>query len=266
MIKPWLNWNRVFSVTRSTLTYQVLWIVDACSSGIAGVDNEVELMGASAWGTPAPSDPSISFTRFLIDALKAQNYKPISAARLTSWMIYQSPRVFSGAQPVLLPAKDEDEPSAVLHYVSPFPPEPRLSQPHRYARVMITVVVNTPSTIPNKQQWSNWLKTNIPPEIGTIDIAAKWQSFSVTVLIEMPYEIWISLVDRFAYNFVSYIRGSVDFGASSSEQLVPRPSGIENIPFGARGPAVGGHSAAGPSNVGSSGRGKEFRGGRGRAA
>ena len=249
MIPPFLNFNRVFSAVRNTLSCQVLWIVDACCSGIAGIDNEVELIGASSWSDSAAASRSLSFTRFLIDALKMHNGSPVSAVELMSYMIYDSGQtIMRASQPILRPAKSGDEHSVIFHCISPFPPESPKHKPGKWARVIVSVTVNRSDTVPDRRQFERWLTTHVPPGLRDMQITIGWETTSTTILVEMPYEVWVYLPDRLAYNFVSYVKRQLDFG--STHDLAPRTTGKENVAFGAR-PSPG----AGPSGSGKQGGG-----------
>lgn len=77
--------------------------------------------------------------------------------------------------------------------------------------------------MPNATEWARWLKTNLPPYVGEMQITAKWKTGSALVVFVLPIEIWLGLPERDAYSFIEY-HGGWDAATARREQaalLVP---------------------------------------------
>ncbi|KAK2590430.1 hypothetical protein QQS21_011891 [Conoideocrella luteorostrata] len=206
--KPYIHWDQLQFLNPTFSPYPSdhrLLVLDCCSSGLAGLNQNIEVLSASAWESTAPSSPQASFTRALIDALKATKGAPISTVQLVANLHTRESVRLGRSMPICM--GNRYAPPAIIHRIetTPPPPSPRVAPaalPH--AHVMISVTVKKENSIPNLAQWAEWLKTNLPSYIGEIEIVAQWKTGSATVIIILPIEIWLALPDNRAYSFVGY--------------------------------------------------------------
>ena len=190
---PNITWEKFSYVWQSDHANQALCLLDSCDSGLAGLKDKVELLGASGWGAVASADPSKSFTRMLVDCLQAHGGKEVTAAQIISWITYKCQLALRTAQPIHRRAEDENEPSAIFHKIVPVgSPQPREAAGGDRAQILMKITLQDASTIPNARQWKNWLIQNIPPNIKSIEIRDAWQTASVAVQVVIPFEIWCS--------------------------------------------------------------------------
>ena len=206
---PWLPWKGVITknLPGPTSNNHRLVIMDCCAAGLANLDEgDIEVLGASAWESEAAATPQSSFTRAIIDELKSINGMSITITQLVSALHSQRTVMNGASTPVHKRASADLEP-AVIHRIEKTPsPLRQVSAVPRFSHVLITVKVAKENSVPDVKQWANWLKTNLPPYVGEIDITAKWKTGSALVVVVMPIELWLDLPARPGYGFMEYHR------------------------------------------------------------
>ncbi|PHH72062.1 hypothetical protein CDD80_4808 [Ophiocordyceps camponoti-rufipedis] len=184
-----------------------LVILDCCAAGLAHLEQtEVEVLGASAWESQSSASPDASFTNALIGAIEGAQGDPITTTRLMAKMLSMESVRQGMSMPVHKLAAEKRSP-ALIHRIQRSPsPAAALAEspPPKHAHVVITVKVAKSDTVPVARDWAEWLTTNLPPYVGHIDIRANWTTGSSTVLVVLPYEIWLALPDKRAYQFLCY--------------------------------------------------------------
>ncbi|MCJ1444696.1 MAG: hypothetical protein MMC23_005198 [Stictis urceolatum] len=96
--------------------------------------------------------------------------------------------------------------------------------------------------LPNTDEWSTWLDTNMPSDLRAISIDTLWRARPTILVVTMPVELWRLLPRRPAYFFIAHVRG---LGAQLQEPT------LEDVPSSSR-PGVGKDSP--------SGQGRRFEG------
>ena len=82
---PCIQWDKVVATKAQPLpeNNHQLVIMDCCAAGLANPDqDDVEVIGASAWESPAAASTQTSFTRALIDEVRAVQGTSISTTQL----------------------------------------------------------------------------------------------------------------------------------------------------------------------------------------
>ena len=198
----------------------VLYIFDACFAASAAIYDGPEVLAAVSWGDVAAANLRTSFTRMLIDKLKA-----LKGASQTVALIYSS--IHQGAisnklerGPVHIPKKGKESIVLAKIYGSkqrkPESFTERQSRiedndPSEY-RVLISVNLQDDIHTPNVDQWENWLTANIPSHIlsSNITIEAHFQGSSSLLLVTLPIEVWTMLpADEEAYGFISFVNSNI---------------------------------------------------------
>ena len=144
--------------------------MDCCNLGRAGLGDGVELLGASTYDAQIAGCVRSCFTRSLLNALDKNEGASVSMAQLLSIML-QDDEVLKHAQLIHHPPFDEDKPdqkSAVFHSMIKAPSSSPADSER--AKVVLTVCLSKPNTLPDRNAWTAWLKSNIPPGIASIDI------------------------------------------------------------------------------------------------
>lgn len=239
MVPPFFSWDDVFRHRGAVPLelHQTLCIFDSCTAGLASLNSEVELLGASAWHVSASALTNLSYTRFLIDAIKAQEGAPITASQLTSHMTYKDQRILETAQPILRRAYNKHEASALFHRIGEEIQAPTTTPTDsERAKVSIIATIANVERPLNVNAWSRWLSSDLPLNIASIEVQTAWPSSSMSLLVVLPQELWFYLPSHPAYIYVGPVKGGF---LSNEAVLAPRPSGTENIPFAARRPVAG---------------------------
>ncbi|KAF4505467.1 hypothetical protein G6O67_007413 [Ophiocordyceps sinensis] len=226
---PYLEWAKIRALTSSVAVEkndQRLVILDCCVAGLAHLDHDdFEVLCASSWESVAAGSAQASFTRAIIDELKALNGGAITTTQLIS-RLHSHRSVRKGvSMPVHKRALDDDRPPALIHRIekTPAPTSAQVTAVKRHSHVLIAVKVAKENTVPNATEWARWLKTNLPPYVGEMQITAKWKTGSALVVFVLPIEIWLGLPERDAYSFIEY-HGGWDAATARREQaalLVP---------------------------------------------
>lgn len=224
----------------------VLYIFDTCFAATAAVYDWPEVLAATSWGDIAGAQLDTSFTRMLIDELKSLNGAPCSIAHVYS-SIHRNATVNKIERgPVHIAKKGKD--SIIL---APFRgPKRRKLEPSEARRqridilqasenrVLISIHLQDNITVPDLEQWKNWLTTNIPSRILSSDITieAVFEGASSIALITLPLEVWTMLpADEEAYNFISFVKSKnilqkLAPPAGSPLAIRPAAHGRENTP------------------------------------
>jgi hypothetical protein len=232
----------------------ILYIFDSCSAGAAGTYNGPELLAACGWDQIAGASLATSFTQTLINKLRELDGRPKTVAMIYSEMFQEASDNQIAAMPVQIPRKGRD--SITLSRLQGNRPRKPESfdfrqnyigeRPRSENRVLISVELQDDIDVPDIQQWTRWLATNVPSGILSADITIQ-SAFqgSTLLLLAVPVEVWTMLpADKDYYNYVGYV---------GSEIAVPRPthdlpirpappSGSENQPPGSEKGSMGGSS------------------------
>lgn len=153
---PYCKWSllSVFFQSRimDSKRDQKLAIMDCCASGLASLQkSDVEVVGASAWESTAAVSAQASFTRAIIDELKAINGASITTTQLISRLYSQSSVLRGMSMPVHKRTSDIERPPALIHRIestpSPQPGLPQVKAVARYSHVIMTVKVSYKTSV-----------------------------------------------------------------------------------------------------------------------
>lgn len=264
---PVVDWYRLAGVVEAACSASgesggdILYIFDCCSSGEAATYDGPEVVAAATWDAIAGATLNTSFTRVLIDELKAlggaaQTVAGIFAAmfRKTSQNQIDSPPVHilkSGADSITLAKLPGSPQKKAESFAESFETRKRKGKfPLSENRVLISVQLQDDVTFPNIEQWKKWLTTNVPS--GIFDVEITIESLfrgSGVVLVTVPLEVWTTLpANEDAYTFVAHVTSNnvlPNFSSSlPSTSTMPQqshaPTGSENQPFSSQGKRQGG--------------------------
>ena len=75
-------------------------------------------------------------------------------------------------------------------------------------RVLLAVSLKEDSSVPNLEEWTEWLRSEAPDDIQRINvkIEAAFSGNSTLMLVSIPISIWIHLPDTSTYRFVGFIK------------------------------------------------------------
>jgi ribosomal protein S10 len=229
-----------------TAVGDVLYILDTCFAASAAIYDGPEVLAAVSWGDVAAANLQTSFTRMLIDELKALDGAPCPVARIYSSIHRNAITNNLERGPVHIPKKGKE--SIVLtkmHGPKQRKPESYITRKRRIDafdpsenRVLIAVNLQDNIHMPDMEEWKNWLTTNIPSHILSSDITieAVFHGSSSVLLVTLPVEVWTMLpADEEAYNFITFVQSNnilPQLAPAVSTPLAFRPAipGRENQP------------------------------------
>lgn len=146
--KPYIPWDQLKSFSSTILLTEKdhrLAILDCCAAGLAFLDrDDIEVLGASAWESTAAVPAQASFTRAIIDELRALQGAAITTTQLIS-RLHSLQSVRNGrSMPVHKRAMTNDQPPALIHRIEQ---TPALSSAQvvgvpKYSHVLIAVKVS----------------------------------------------------------------------------------------------------------------------------
>lgn len=224
----------------------VLFILDSCFTASAALYDGPEMLAAASWGDVAGAQLDTSFTRMLIDELKSLDGSPCSIAHIYA-SIHRNAIVNNlGRGPVHIAKKGKE--SIILAKI--YGPKQRKPEsfevrrqridrlPSSENRVLISIHLQDNITVPDLEQWKNWLTTNIPSRLLSTDITieAIFHGASSVALITLPLEVWTMLpINEEAYSFISFVNSNnilpqLDPPAGSPLAIRPAMRGRETQP------------------------------------
>lgn len=186
--------------------------MDSCNSAMAGIHPHGEILTASGWESTTPAAAASSFTRVLIDEIRSLNGRSFTASDLHSMIMTWAFSNNISATPIH--KANVKCPSVLIHKVGTQEAR-KLARAslNNTAKVLITVSIEKCS-VPDVDEWGEWLTAHMPPDFRDIEIVAHWTSSSsaVTLLVSVPVQVWTFLQDHPAYSFVSFVHGKVHHG------------------------------------------------------
>ncbi len=195
---------------------------DCCFAANAARDTSEgttkELLAACGRETPTLGVGERSFTSALIEELKAFGLTPFTVTTLHNrlvnirWRLKYTPfhTILSehGGTSVHL----EPFPKPTSTVASPdggrdSPSRPGAEDVVNQTRVLLAISV-TANAVSSVSSWVNWLHSQAPPEITSVDaqIESVYDSHSTLVLISIAISAWDMLADKGAYQFIGFIR------------------------------------------------------------
>ena len=237
-------------------------ILDCCYAANAARDTAVgttkELLAACGRENPTTGVGVRSFTSALIEELKAFGTAPFTIAMLHGrlvtmrWRLAFTP-IYAllsehGGQSVQLSPLPLPLPLLTESVQMPPIPESSYSTSSQQSssgiaadtRVLLAVSIAGDAT-PDVCQWKQWLVSQAPPEITSIDakVEGVFQSHSTMLVTSIPVHAWDGLPERAAYRFVGFVKSEnrIGIGASNIPQkqsvhesglsvAKPRPSSL----------------------------------------
>ena len=210
-IKAELRWTLLEPMLTDYFESDVLCVIDSCFAATAGVSARVEIIAASGIADKAQGPGEMSFTAFMIKAMKSFS-QPFNVAMLHSRMVAREFRVYGGRTPICIARQDRVKPSIFLCRLPPptlasigRPEEEFLRVPE--PRVLIKLSLDINAAIPEIQQWINYLTINMPSHIkqGEVNIEGVYRSSSTAVLLTCPVWVWSCLEAKEGMQFVAFV-------------------------------------------------------------
>jgi hypothetical protein len=160
-------------------------------------------MAACPWDQTATAILDISFTRILIDTLRALNDQPQTLATIYSRMFRFAQETHIGACPVHVPKTGSRSVTIGRSLATQ-----RVSRSMNQNSYRVLISVRVRGDVPqDRAQWTAWLARNIPHGILSTDVALEGSFHgSGTMLVTVPVEIWTMLPrDDPAYTFIAHV-------------------------------------------------------------
>ncbi|GKZ24164.1 hypothetical protein AbraIFM66951_010957 [Aspergillus brasiliensis] len=171
-----------------------------------------EVIASCALEQKGKPDSEFGLTRLLLDALKANDGAPITAATLYARLFRNASQ--SQIQAYLMHAPDENRPSITLKPLNRTDLRPC---PLSSERVLFSVEVEDNVNERDVKAWEEQLLGSIPHDVLNADIKVErtFQSNGIfaVLLITVPLEIWTMLPDDPAYKFVSHVTSNNESSA-----------------------------------------------------
>jgi hypothetical protein len=223
----------------------VLILLDCCFAACAArgdIKGTNELLAACGREVEAEEVSGRSFTRNLMRKLRSFGSEPFTVSQLFERMIKDRKRLIN--TPVYHPMSGRNNPSIRIaplqakNLATPLMPSlmtlesPSLSVTHSLMtdlshsttstpasslpstppdltspRVLLAVSLKEGSSVPDLDQWTEWLRSELPRDIAHIGvkIEAVYLSDSTLMLVSLPISIWNHLPDSSAYRFIDFI-------------------------------------------------------------
>ena len=176
LIGPWVDWfslrSQIETAVPRSNPYEdagdILYIFDACSVGVAGIYYDgPEVLAACGWDTIAGSSLAKSFTQTLTTKLREFGGMPRTVAQVFTEIFREADENEIPAMPVHIPHLKK--PSTTISQL-PLPQGPKpepfskrfktfVDSPIPQHRVLIGV--NLKDRLPDLQEWTKYLTTNI---------------------------------------------------------------------------------------------------------
>lgn len=276
---PTITWSSLQHLLENALPHVVI-ILDCCYAANAARDTAVgttkELLAACGRENPTTGVGVRSFTSVLIEELQAFGTAPFTIAMLHGrlvtmrWRLAFTPiyallsehgghSVQLSPLPLPPPLSLFTESLQVQPVPGSFDPSPTsanlpptLGSPYSTSsqqsssgtavdtRVLLAVSIAGDAT-PDVCQWKQWLVSQAPPEITSIDVKVEgvFQSHSTMLVTSIPIRAWDGLPERAAYRFIGFVKSEnrIGIGVSNISQkrsidesglsdATPRPSSL----------------------------------------
>lgn len=216
----------------------VLVIMDSCYSGAAAMGpGEFEYLVASGFESPAAAHPPECFSRRLTDLLKNLPSPEITVAQIHAQLVKQANKRGSQLDYTPVHVASKGKPSITLRPLLKMQREVnslRKSDELADGKVLVSVLLQGKTSVPDVKQWQAWLSNHIPENVADIKIEAVFESHSSLCLLTMPTAVWNMLKHDSAYQFIAYVEsrnilGHVPQGGQFTGTL---EAGIGNLQLG----------------------------------
>ena len=181
--------------------------LDCCHATAAAFeagDNQY-LVTSSAEGT-ATTQVLPSFTNRLTQLLESHNGAPATIVQLHGQLV--SNMRLSGFDmkntPVHVGAKTKN--SICLQGLEKR--EVRGLQAHQTSgagKVLVSLSMQGQATLPDVKKFQDWLTSNLPPNLASVEVEAVFESSSSLILFTLPLEVWDCLEETGAFEFIDFV-------------------------------------------------------------
>jgi hypothetical protein len=239
---PTLDWHSIQPMLKRA-PCDVLILLDCCFAACAArgdIKGTNELLAACGREVEAEGVSDRSFTKNLMRKLRSFGSQPFTVSQLYERLIKDRKRLVN--TPVYYPMTGRNKPSISIaplptkNLATPLMPtsialaSPSLSEAHSSAtdlshgstsppassqpsseptspRVLLAVSLKEGSSIPDLDQWTEWLRSEAPCDIKHINVKveAAYLSNSTLMLVSIPVSIWSHLPDSSAYRFIDFV-------------------------------------------------------------
>ncbi|KAE8353385.1 hypothetical protein BDV28DRAFT_133226 [Aspergillus coremiiformis] len=204
-----IPWAFVEADLATIVHADVFIMLDSCfSTGAAMGPTAYEYLAASAFESPAAANIDLSLTHRFIDLLNELETQEITVAQVHAKLVRKANHAESCLLYTPVHVASEQKPSVTLHPLQGLSREVaslRKTGELADGKVLVSVLVKGKTSIPNVEQWINWLATSIPEDVADIKIEAVFESKSSLCLLTMPIAVWDMVKYDESYSFVAFV-------------------------------------------------------------
>ncbi|KAL8760681.1 MAG: hypothetical protein Q9184_003150 [Pyrenodesmia sp. 2 TL-2023] len=226
-----------------------LYILDRCYATTAAINKtESEYLIAASTENIAGSVTQTSFTRRLIDPLRANNGAPQTVASIHASMISNMKSTNTRMEWTQVHVAANAKPTIIIQRLATKTPQDvqkvKQFDTRSAGKVLISGSLQGQASLPDVRSFEKWLWSHLPPNVASVKVEAAFQSSSShIVLFTVPHEVWPHLEGNAGFQFIDYV--------DSHNLLIPGPI-QQGQGSPSKGPPVQGPTAHGFPSQGSS--------------
>ncbi|KAL5363448.1 hypothetical protein BJX96DRAFT_155741 [Aspergillus floccosus] len=223
---PWLFVESEFLPIADSDIFVMLDTCFATNAVVGSSGARNEYLAAAASESEATDAMETSLTRRFIDLLRDMEELEITVAQIHSLLVQRSNRPESrlAFTPVHIAASQK--PSVTLRPLQYIPKEvvsPPKTKESADGKVLVSVLLEGKTSIPDVEQWTKWLITSVPENIADIKIETVFKSNSSLCLMTMPIEVYDMIRGNDAFSFVAFVESN---NILIRQRPAPRDHGI----------------------------------------
>ncbi|KAB8228777.1 uncharacterized protein BDW43DRAFT_315547 [Aspergillus alliaceus] len=207
-----IPWAFVEADLAARVHADVFVMLDSCfSPGAAMGPTAYEYLAASAFESPAAASIDVSLTRRFVDLLNALETEEITVAQVHAKLVQKANHAESRLLYTPVHVVSEKKPSVTLHPLQNLSREVASLQKTgglADGKVLVSVLVEGKTSVPNVEQWTKWLATSIPEDVADIKIEAVFESGSSLCLLTLPIAVWDMIKYHESYNFIAFVESN----------------------------------------------------------
>ncbi|KAE8386798.1 hypothetical protein BDV23DRAFT_186907 [Aspergillus alliaceus] len=190
-----IPWAFVEADLAARVHADVFVMLDSCfSPGAAMGPTAYEYLAASAFESPA-----------------AAKTEEITVAQVHAKLVQKANHAESRLMYTPVHVVSEKKPSVTLHPLQNLSREVASLQKTgglADGKVLVSVLVEGKTSVPNVEQWTKWLATSIPEDVADIKIEAVFESGSSLCLLTLPIAVWDMIKYHESYNFIAFVESN----------------------------------------------------------
>ncbi|KAF5855199.1 hypothetical protein ETB97_009733 [Aspergillus alliaceus] len=207
-----IPWAFVEADLAARVHADVFVMLDSCFfPGAAMGPTAYEYLAASAFESPAAASIDVSLTRRFVDLLNALETEEITVTQMHAKLVQKANHAESRLLYTPVHVVSEKKPSVTLHPLQNLSREVASLQKTgglADGKVLVSVLVEGKTSVPNVEQWTKWLATSIPEDVADIKIEAVFESGSSLCLLTLPIAVWDMIKYHESYNFIAFVESN----------------------------------------------------------